>query len=299
MNADEAWDRFRTQPIQKASIQEQLDTLAAAVNEIRADTSRTAEIVPQIMGDNAAIDTANSDAGMDAGMGGAGMGSDTGAGMDAGMGMDAGADAGSDLSGGMPGAGDDITGAMGGEDMNANMDEDQMPPAGGAAPGAEEMTPPMDGGEDMAGGAPEGAPAEDDDEGYLSDEEIDAMLADLYNGNGEAEDATPAEDAVGAAPGGAAPGGADLTAATNNLLAALKQAAHEAVDRNDIDRVVELSHIEQQIMQTLGGEVGATEPVEGVPEAGAPVPEAAPDVSEAPAEEEVEIDEEVPPEGPS
>ena len=99
MDIEEAWDNFRSKSFQKASVQEQLDTLAAAINEIRTDTSRTAEIVPQIMGDNAAIDSANAEAGA-----------------------------------AMPGAPD--TGGMGGEDMNA-MDEQmhetplspQVPPA--------------------------------------------------------------------------------------------------------------------------------------------------------------------------
>lgn len=287
MNAEEAWDKFRTQSFQKASIQEQLDTLAAAVNEIRADTSRTAEIVPQIMGDNAAIGSANAAAG-------------------------AGAD---DMMSGAP----DMTGAAGGEDMNMN--EEQMPPEAGAAdpgmgegadaamPGAEDMSAPA-GGEEMpmAEGAPEGAPGamggeEGPEEDYLSDEDLDRILEELYSGSGGAGESEAAEPALGAEnPAVPASGGAGLAEATNNLLAALKQAAHEAVDQNNIDRVVELSHIEQQIMQTLGGEVGAVTPMEGGADAGAPVPEeqipedlpfdteGAPDVSEAPADEEIDIE---------
>ena len=275
MDIDEAWDNFRSKSFQKASVQEQLDTLAAAINEIKTDTSRTAEIVPQIMGDNAAIDSANAEAGA-----------------------------------AMPGA-PDMMGGMGGEDMNA-MDE-QMPPEGGdmgadmggemgaeaPVPGAEDMTPPdMGGGAEppMEGGGEYAGESEDD---YMSDEDIDALLDSIYGGmEEEPTEDIPAEGVQ--EPMIPASGGAGLAEATNNLLAALKQAAHEAVDQNNIDRVVELSHIEQQIMQTLGNEVGIEEPTMGeVPDMGAPVPEeqtpmdlpfdpeAAPDVSEGAGGEEI------------
>lgn len=275
MDIDEAWDNFRSKSFQKASVQEQLDTLAAAINEIKTDTSRTAEIVPQIMGDNAAIDSANAEAGA-----------------------------------AMPGA-PDMMGGMGGEDMNA-MDE-QMPPEGGdmgadmggemgaeaPVPGAEDMTPPdMGGGAEppMEGGGEYAGESEDD---YMSDEDIDALLDSIYGGmEEEPTEDIPAEGVQ--EPMIPASGGAGLAEATNNLLAALKQAAHEAVDQNNIDRVVELSHIEQQIMQTLGNEVGIEEPTMGeAPDMGAPVPEeqtpmdlpfdpeAAPDVSEGAGGEEI------------
>ena len=270
MDIEEAWDNFRSKSFQKASVQEQLDTLAAAINEIRTDTSRTAEIVPQIMGDNAAIDSANAEAGA-----------------------------------AMPGAPD--MGGMGGEDMNA-MDE-QMPPEGGdmgadmgedmgatPEPGAEDMMAPDMGGDEamppMEGGGEYEGESEDD---YMSDEDIDALLDSIY-GDIKADEEEPTSDVpeMGVQePTIPASGGAGLAEATNNLLAALKQAAHEAVDMNDIDRVVELSHMEQQIMQTLGNEVGIEEPTMGeappmgadVPEEQTPMdlpfdPEAAPDVSE-------------------
>ncbi len=276
MDIEEAWDNFRSKSFQKASVQEQLDTLAAAINEIRTDTSRTAEIVPQIMGDNAAIDSANAEAGA-----------------------------------AMPGAPD--MGGMGGEDMNA-MDE-QMPPEGGdmgadmgedmgatPEPGAEDMMSPDMGGDEamppMEGGGEYEGESEDD---YMSDEDIDALLDSIY-GDIKADEEEPTSDVpeMGVQePTIPASGGAGLAEATNNLLAALKQAAHEAVDMNDIDRVVELSHMEQQIMQTLGNEVGIEEPTMGeappmgadVPEEQTPMdlpfdPEAAPDVSEEGAVEE-------------
>ena len=280
MDTEEAWNNFRAQSvqIQKASVTEKLDTIAAAINEIQADTSRTAEVVPQIMGDNSAIDAANAAAGPE-----------------------------------MPG-GPDMMGGMGGEDMN--IDEEQMPPEEGGAemapdmggdmggeapvPGAEDMGAPDMGGEapmppEEGGGEYEGEASSD----YMSDDDIDALLESIYGPAGEGE---PTEDIPQEGverPMIPASGGAGLAEATNNLLAALKQAAHEAVDQNDIDRVVELSHIEQQIMQTLGGEVGAVEPTLGeappmgadVPEEQTPMdlpfdPEAAPEVSEEGAVEE-------------
>lgn len=56
MDLDSAWDEFRrTHPIEKSSVAEKLDTIAAQLNEIQTDTKRTAEIVPKIMGDEAAL----------------------------------------------------------------------------------------------------------------------------------------------------------------------------------------------------------------------------------------------------
>lgn len=281
MDTDEAWDDFRTKSFQKASVQEQLDTLAAAINEIRADTSRTAEIVPQIMGDNAAIDQANADAGMGAAMSGApdmmgGMGGDE-------MNM-------TDEQ--MPEEGEDI-GAEAGADMGADLGADM----GEGVPGAEDMSPDMGGEMPPIEGGDEYEGEEQSD--YMSDEDLDALLESIYGDIGGEESDIPEEGTPN--PMIPSSGGAGLAEATNNLVAALKQAAHEAVDANDIDRVVQLSHMEQQIMQTLGGEVGAVEAnstTGSVPDAGAPIPEeqipedlpfdpeAAPDVSEVLTPEE-------------
>lgn len=281
MDTDEAWDDFRTKSFQKASVQEQLDTLAAAINEIRADTSRTAEIVPQIMGDNAAIDQANADAGMGAAMSGApdmmgGMGGDE-------MNM---------TNEQMPEEDEDI-GAEAGADMGADLGADM----GEGVPGAEDMSPDMGGEMPPIEGGDEYEGEEQSD--YMSDEDLDALLESIYGDIGGEESDIPEEGTPN--PMIPSSGGAGLAEATNNLVAALKQAAHEAVDANDINRVVQLSHMEQQIMQTLGGEVGAVEAnstTGSVPDAGAPIPEeqipedlpfdpeAAPDVSEVLAPEE-------------
>ena len=57
MDLDAAWEDFRKDtPIQKTSVAEKLDVIAAQLNEIQTDTKRTAEIVPKIMGDEAALD---------------------------------------------------------------------------------------------------------------------------------------------------------------------------------------------------------------------------------------------------
>lgn len=76
MDIDEAWDAFqKSRSIKKTSIAEKLDTIAAQLNEIQTDSARTAELVPKILGDDAAIEASNAEMpGMDPsmmGMGGA------------------------------------------------------------------------------------------------------------------------------------------------------------------------------------------------------------------------------------
>lgn len=77
MDIDEAWDAFqKSRSIKKTSIAEKLDTIAAQLNEIQTDSARTAELVPKILGDDAAIEASNAqappmDPSMMGGMGGA------------------------------------------------------------------------------------------------------------------------------------------------------------------------------------------------------------------------------------
>ena len=248
MDTDEAWVRFREDSyrIQKTSIAEKLDVLAAAINEMQTDTKRTAELVPQLMGDEAAIGAANSMAGPDM------------------------------MGGGDPMAG----GGIPGEDIMADnnemppMDEGmdagagaEMPPMdegmGAEAPVAE---PPMDGGSmDMppedGGGMDEEMVGEED---FLSDEDLDALLNELYGGApGAPVDAGMPEEGT---PDPQIPttGGGGLAEAAQNLVGALKQAAHEAVDQSDPERVMQLSQMESEIMNILGPEVGAAMP-DGIP----------------------------------
>lgn len=65
-NTEQAWDDFvEKRSFEKAaSIQGQLDTMAAMIQDIKTDTERTAAIVDQIQGDNAAIDYENANAEM-------------------------------------------------------------------------------------------------------------------------------------------------------------------------------------------------------------------------------------------
>lgn len=63
-DTEQAWDSFvEKRSFEKAaSIQGQLDTMAAMIQDIKTDTERTAAIVDQIQGDNAAIDYENANA---------------------------------------------------------------------------------------------------------------------------------------------------------------------------------------------------------------------------------------------
>ena len=236
MDSDEAWDRFRddSYSVRKASISEKLDVIAAAIQEMQTDTKRTAEIVPKIMGDEAALDAANAEAGSD--------------------GLAPGMDPGMDMQGDM----------MGEEIMNE--EDGAIPPEGGEAmdPGMAGGMPPMDmpeggappmGGDAMAGAPPMDAGMDDD---YISDEEIERILGGSFE-EGPEDTAMMEEDTVPAMP--AAPmGGGELDSAASNLLSALKQAMHEAVDAGDMERIMMLSQKEQEIMAALGGVANVTLP---------------------------------------
>jgi len=71
-DVNESWETFKKErSFQKAtSIQGQLDTMAAMLQEIQNDTKRTAGVIDQIQGDNAAIDYENANADPMAAMGG-------------------------------------------------------------------------------------------------------------------------------------------------------------------------------------------------------------------------------------
>ena len=147
MNTEEAWDKYSTSSIQKTSVKGMLDTMAAQINEIQQSTARTAELVPKILGDDAATQAA-----MEQGpqMGMPGMG---------GMGMP------------------DMTGGEGPMATDEEIPEEGMPAEG--MPGAEGEVPEEDmSGEEMPEeGIPEGdALGEDEDmleedEGLLDEDE--------------------------------------------------------------------------------------------------------------------------------
>ena len=60
MDANEAWDAFyKSQAVQKASVSEKLDVIAAQVNEMQTTMDRLATTIPEQQGDAAAMETAN------------------------------------------------------------------------------------------------------------------------------------------------------------------------------------------------------------------------------------------------
>lgn len=60
MNVDEAWESFiKSHQIKKASIDEKLDVIASQMNELQTDVSRLTESIPEMQGDDAAMETAN------------------------------------------------------------------------------------------------------------------------------------------------------------------------------------------------------------------------------------------------
>ena len=140
MNVDEAWESFiKSHQIKKSSIDEKLDMIASQMNELQTDVGRLAENIPEMQGDAAAMETANAMAGPE-------MGAEPGL---------------------------DELGAMLGEEEGA---EEPMPEEGA----------PVEGEGPAEGGAPEvGAeapmPEEDlegelEDDGEITDEELDAIL---------------------------------------------------------------------------------------------------------------------------
>ncbi len=237
MDEIEAWEKYQEQlsPLAKAgaSVAGKLDTLGQLLNNISTDTSRTAEtVIPQLEGDQNAIDVANDQA---AGMGG--MGGDMG-GMppmpDAGgMGGEPGGAPMPDVMPDMPSEGADIgnpgAGAGAGLDGDAPLDDmgGEMPPAGAPEP-------------DTGAGAPMGAPT--DDMGGMGD-----------------------TGGIGDMGGGSNPlGSLDLDAyaysdedALNDFISAVTESAHTALDEGDTERVANITGfidgVKQLWEQYMGG----------------------------------------------
>jgi len=312
MDTDEAWEQFckDSARIEKASISEKLDTMLAALNEIRIDASRTAQVVPSILGDDAAVDAANAGAadaggapGMDP-MGGAPMGPDAGGmppeglpgGESDGTGMDLAGDAMADKEELPP----DMPPAEGAPGPEAGMPE--MPPEAGAPAG--DSAAPVQG----ADGLDEGYGEDDDDEWTEDDDAaFNELMASLGLGGPQnaAPEAGPA--GMGEVEGVEGPeadiGGGDITTVFNN---SLKDALASAVDRGDSASIASLGKLGDKIKSLLtefdalanggaGGEgpVPAEPPVDAVPDLGdegEPAPEAGPaeGSDEPPAEESPE-----------
>ena len=224
MATDEAWREFRlnSTQFQKASISEKLDALAAILQETQTDTKRMAQVVPKILGDEGAIDAAN--AGADPMAGAQAMGAD--------MPMGPGA---------MPGA----------EAMDSMMDT-------GRAPLLEEDIP----GDGMPDADVPSDPAMGGDP--LSDMEMDSLLDTGSEGDMPLDVAATdggVQDGAASLAGDPLMGGMDpasmsddeLTSAASNLLNAIKEAAHRAVDTGDTDKIVTLSQLEQNLTEAFGG----------------------------------------------
>lgn len=228
MDTDEAWERFSrdTVPVEKSSVTEKLDTLAAAVNDMRTDVERTAQVVPQILGDEAAVDTANAAAGM-----GAPSGDPLGIGGDVSGGT------GMDLAGDAMATNDELPPEM--------QDASAPPVPSEPAPAADETMPPADAG---MGGAPlpEG-PAEApmdagaDMGGDDWTDEDDAFLERILAEAGGDEGGMPE-----AAPDMGAP--TSLRDTFNN---ALKDAYANAVDSNDSAAIAQLGKLREKIAPLL------------------------------------------------
>ncbi len=237
MDEIEAWEKYQEQlsPLAKAgaSVAGKLDTLGQLLNNISTDTSRTAEtVIPQLEGDQNAIDVANDQA---AGMGGTGgdMGGmppmpDAG-----GMGGEPGGAPMPDVMPDMPSEGADIgnpgAGAGAGLDGDAPLDDmgGEMPLAGAPEP-------------DAGAGAPMGAPT--DDMGGMGD-----------------------TGGIGDMGGGSNPlGSLDLDAyaysdedALNDFISAVTESAHTALDEGDTERVANITGfidgVKQLWEQYMGG----------------------------------------------
>lgn len=194
------WDEFvETRRFEKAtSIQGQLDTLAAQMNEIQTDTKRVANIIDQLNGDNAGIEYENNNFDPMEQMGAA---------PEAGMPMDEG---------------------MGGEPAPEEMPEEMPEGEDGAAGGIEDVTQPAEGPADAEAddaALPEQMPPMGG-EGDITDEELDAILGEAPPGAeemGAPMDGVPAEADMEAQgePGleGAMPVGDDMVSKIKNMIA--------------------------------------------------------------------------------
>lgn len=255
MDINEAWETFQqSRSIRKTSIAEKLDTIAAQLNEIQTDSKRTAELVPKILGDDAAIEASNAQMpGMDPSM----------------MGM-----------GGAPPMGDTMGGPMGGPEGDPTGGLIGGP-EGGAVPGAEDMSP---GGMDLNG---PGDSMTDDtempmgDEEYPEDESAPMGTDDLGAvGTDEAipgpmDEGVPGGDLGGGAPmdedyedyeGGLGTDlGEDLGGASsgNGTVDALVNMLHEKVDEGNMDDVRALADAIEQLQGGLTPDYGGGSDING------------------------------------
>lgn len=190
-SSDNAWERFKqdaqAESIQKASLADKLDILASQMNEVVTNTRNVAKLAPELMGDQTAIDTANSMA-PEAGMEG---------------------ESGAPDAGGLPdpsALADELSAQMGGDEMTnpdemieegsapetavpeAPMPVPEAPVEDAPIPEAPMPEPPMD-----AMAVPDSAPIDPILDTYNSDVAFEDLIMTLTD---ELHDATDAGDFV-------------------------------------------------------------------------------------------------------
>lgn len=265
MNEEEAWNAFQDSidPMVKsgATVAGKLDTLAQLLSEIGVDTSRTAEtVIPQLAGDQGAIDAANEQAAAGGPAAGAPLTDDMGAPMppapDAPLGGD-GAPM-PDIAPAMPSEGDaGVPGAT-----------------PGPAPGVPAPEPPM----------PEEAPAEPPAdmpaEPPMPEEAAPGMGAPAPEMGGESLDfAYTADDAL------------------QDFVTSMTDEAHDALDAGDTAKVAAITGFLDGVKKLWEGYMGGSmpapgpseEPAEAPAEASAEVPADIPAPEDAPAEEPADV----------
>ncbi len=241
MDENEAWEKYQGElsPLARAgaSVAGKLDTLGQLLNTIGTDTSRTAEtVIPQLEGDQNAIDTANEQA--------AGMGGTPDAGMppaDAGMPP-------------VPGA-EDMSAPTGAPDAG-------MPPAApgpdmgvGAAPGGMDGNPALD---DMGAAMP---PTDVPEAPNVPMGDASAMGAPTDAIGAPASDAGP-EGPVGGMPDAEPEMDYSMfeyspEEALNDFISTITETAHSALDQGDTEKVANITGfidgVKQLWEQYMGG----------------------------------------------
>ncbi len=256
MNADQAWDEFQDQidGVKKsdATVSSKLDVLANLLADVGNDTSRTAEtVIPQLAGDQGAIDAANDQA---AALGGAPPMGAPGEmpPADPGMGEDAGGM--SPVDAGAPDMGAPAPDMGGAPPMDAPpMDMPPAPDMGAGVPPAPDVggdmggMPPMDtGAPDMGGAPPMDAGAPGMDAGAPGMEEMPPMGEDMGGMPDYSQFAYTKDDVF------------------SDMLAGMTSEAHNALDQGDMEEVAKITQFIEGVQalwaQTFGAAPLPAEP---------------------------------------
>lgn len=253
MNADEAWDDYvRTNSFTKgnASLQGQLNTMQAQMNELSTAVQLLSQVANKVLGQQGEAESAAAPA--------PAPGADPMAAMAGGAPVDLA------MAGGAPPMGADPMAAMaGGADPAMAGGAPPMPPAGGEVPpGAEGMAPPAGGMAPPAGEAPVDI-GDEDLMSALSGADLGGMEdegGDMTEEEPAPEEASEEEPAPEEAPaeGGPSEGGiqpTDVHAAYEAFIEALKNLAHIAVDDSRLYLVDEIANGINAISATFGSKI--------------------------------------------